>query len=144
MKPTMHHQSNSSSTLQGSPESFDLAMSSLRSLAGTLGTILNVPVSSIGTNLSMSTAYHSKSDGKTKRVNQVMEDMLRMYCLEQPSKWHEYLPLVEFSYNNTFHSSIEMTPFNALYDHEVVSLATWFDLHDRVEVSHKMLESMEE
>ena len=73
-----------------------------------------------------------------------MEDMLKMYCLEQPSKWYEYLPLVEFAYNNTFHSSIGMTPFSALYGHEVVSPATWFDLVGRVEVSHKMLESMEE
>jgi hypothetical protein len=98
----------------------------------------------IGTNLSLSTAYHPESDGQTERVNQVMEDMLRMYCLEQPSKWYEYLPLVEFAYNNTFHSSIGMTPFSALYGQEVVSPATWFDPVGRVEISQKMLESMEE
>jgi len=97
----------------------------------------------IGTSLSMSTAYHPQSDGQTERVNQVMEDMLRMYCLEQPTKWYEYLPLVEFAYNNTFHSSIGMTPFSALYGQEVVSPVTWYDPVGRVEVSKQMLETME-
>ena len=91
----------------------------------------------------MSTAYHPQSDGQTERVNQVMEDMLRMYCLEQPTKWYEYLPLVEFAYNNTFHSSIGMTPFSALYGQEVVSPVTWYYPIGRVEVSKQMLETME-
>jgi hypothetical protein len=53
-----------------------------------------------GTNLNFSTAYHPESDGQTKRVNQVIEDMLRMYVMDKPSKWEDYLHLVEFSYNN--------------------------------------------
>ena len=55
----------------------------------------------VGTTLRMSTAYHPETDGQTERVNQVMEGMMRMYCLDEPSKWYEYLPLVEFVYNKT-------------------------------------------
>jgi hypothetical protein len=53
-----------------------------------------------GTNLNFSTTYHLESDEKTERVNQVIEDMLRMYVMDKPSKWEDYLHLVEFSYNN--------------------------------------------
>jgi hypothetical protein len=47
-----------------------------------------------GTNLNFSTTYHPKSDGKTKRANQVIKDMLRMYVMDKPSKWEHYLHLV--------------------------------------------------
>jgi DNA-binding transcriptional regulator WhiA len=53
-----------------------------------------------GTNLNFSIAYHLEIDGQTKRVNQVIEDMLRMYVMDKPSKWEDYLHLVEFTYNN--------------------------------------------
>jgi type VI protein secretion system component VasK len=56
--------------------------------------------------LNLSTAYHPETDGKTERVNQVMEDMLRMYVMDNQTQWEKYLPLVEFAYNNNFHSSI--------------------------------------
>jgi hypothetical protein len=47
-------------------------------------------------NLNFNTTYHPEFDGKTKRVNQVIEDMIRMYVMEKPSKWEDYLHLVEF------------------------------------------------
>jgi hypothetical protein len=53
-------------------------------------------------NLNFIIAYHPESDGQTKRVNQVIEDMLRMYVMEKTSKWEDYLHLVEFSYNNGY------------------------------------------
>jgi hypothetical protein len=59
--------------------------------------------------------YHPKTDGQTKRVNRVLEDMLRMHVMHQPKKWEEYLPLVEFSYNNGYHESLKMIPFEVLY-----------------------------
>jgi hypothetical protein len=68
-----------------------------------------------GTNLNFNTTYHPEYDGKTKRVNQVIEDMLRMYVMEKPSKWEDYLHLVEFSYNNGYQASLKMSPFEALY-----------------------------
>ena len=69
----------------------------------------------LGTKLNFSSAYHPETDGQTERVNQVFEDMLRMYCMDQQYKWEEYLPLVEFAYNNTYHASLKMAPFEALY-----------------------------
>jgi transposase InsO family protein len=68
-----------------------------------------------GTNLNFSTTYHPKFDGKTERVNQVIEDMLRMYVMEKPSKWEDYIQLVEFSYNNGYQASLKMGLFEALY-----------------------------
>jgi hypothetical protein len=67
-------------------------------------------------NLNFSTTYHHESDGKTERVNKVIEDILRMYVMEKPSKWEDYLHLVEFTYNNGYQESLRMSPFKALYD----------------------------
>jgi hypothetical protein len=66
------------------------------------------------TNLNFSTAYHPESNGQTERVNQVIEDMLRMYVMDKPSKWEDYLHLVEFTYNNGYQASLKMSPFEAL------------------------------
>jgi hypothetical protein len=68
-----------------------------------------------GTNLNFSTTYHPQTDGKTERVNRIIEDMLRMYVMDKPSKWEVYLHLVEFAYNNGYQDSLRMSPFEALY-----------------------------
>jgi hypothetical protein len=68
-----------------------------------------------GTNLNFSTTYHPELDRQTKRVNQVIEDMLRMSVMDKPSKWEDYLHLVGFSYSNGYQTSINMIPFKALY-----------------------------
>ena len=70
---------------------------------------------SIGTHLNLSLAYHPETDGQTKRVNQVIEDMIRSSCNQQPQLWLKYLPLVEFAYNSICHRSLGMSPFKALY-----------------------------
>jgi hypothetical protein len=67
------------------------------------------------TNMNFNTTYHPDSDGKTERVNQVLEDILRMYVMDKPSKWEEYLHLVEFSYNNGYQPSLKMSPLNHLW-----------------------------
>jgi hypothetical protein len=67
------------------------------------------------TKLLFNIAYHPQTDGKTERVNQIVEDMLRMHVMHQPKKWEDYLPLVEFTYNNGYHESLKMSPFEALY-----------------------------
>jgi hypothetical protein len=66
-------------------------------------------------NLNFSTLYHPESDGQTERVNRVIEDILRMYVMDKPSRWEDYLYLVEFAYNNGYHASLKMSPFEALY-----------------------------
>jgi len=69
----------------------------------------------LGTQLHFSTAYHRQTDGQMEQVNQVVEDMLQTYVMQQPSKWENYLHLVEFSYNNGYHTSLQMSPFEVLY-----------------------------
>jgi hypothetical protein len=68
-----------------------------------------------GTYINFSTTYHPETDGKTKRVKWVVEDMLRMYVMDKPSKWEYYLHLVEFAYNNGYQASLKMSQFEALY-----------------------------
>ena len=57
----------------------------------------------LGTKLCLSTAYHPQTDGQSERTIQTLEDMLRACTLEFQGNWDEHLPLVEFSYNNSFH-----------------------------------------
>jgi len=100
--------------------------------------------SALGTQLNLSTAYHPETDGKTQRVNQVLEDMLRMYVMDQQLHWEKYLSLVEFAYNNIYHSSIGMPPFEALYGRPCTTLLNWDKLEDRVIVGPKLIQEMEE
>jgi hypothetical protein len=55
-----------------------------------------------GTNMNFSTTYHSQTNGQIERVNQVVEDMLEIYVMDKPSKWENYLHLVDFAYNDGF------------------------------------------
>nr|GFA83608.1 putative reverse transcriptase domain-containing protein [Tanacetum cinerariifolium] len=63
----------------------------------------------------MSTAYHLETDRQSKRTIQTLEDMLRACIIDFGNGWVKHLPLVEFSYNNSYHASIKATPFEALY-----------------------------
>ncbi|GJR02398.1 putative reverse transcriptase domain-containing protein [Tanacetum coccineum] len=69
----------------------------------------------LGTNLDMSTAYHPQTDGQSERTIQTLEDMLRACAIDFGKGWVNHLPLVEFSYNNSYHASIKAAPFEALY-----------------------------
>jgi transposase InsO family protein len=100
--------------------------------------------SALGTQLNLSTAYHTETDGKTERVNQVMEDMLRMYVMDNQTHWQKYLPLVEFTYNNSFHSSIGMPPYETLYGRPCRTPLSWERLEDRVIVGLELIQEMEE
>ncbi|GKF64329.1 reverse transcriptase domain-containing protein, partial [Tanacetum coccineum] len=71
--------------------------------------------SALGTHLDMSTSYHPKTDGQSERTIQTLEDMLRACIIDFGKGWERYLPLVEFSYNNSYHASIKAAPFEALY-----------------------------
>lgn len=83
-----------------------------------------------GTSLNLSTAYHPETDGQTERVNRVLEDMLRACILDFKGKWQSYIPLVEFAYNNSYHSSIGMAPFEALYGRPCRSPLCWAEVGD--------------
>ena len=81
----------------------------------------------LGTRFDVSTAFHPQTDGQSKRTIQVLEDMLRACVIEFCGKWDSFLPLAEFSYNNSYHSSIDMAPFEALYGRRCRSPIGWFD-----------------
>lgn len=69
----------------------------------------------MGTKLKLILAYHLQMDGQIERTIQSLEDFLRACVLEHRGNHNSYLPLVVFTYNNSFHSSIGMAPFEALY-----------------------------
>jgi transposase InsO family protein len=97
-----------------------------------------------GTNINFITAYHPRTDGKIERFNRIIEDMLRMYVMDKPSKWEYYLHLVEFAYNNGYQSSLRMSPFEALYDRKWDTPISWDNLADRVVLGPKLLKDMED
>lgn len=68
-----------------------------------------------GTKLAMSPAYHPQSDGQMERVNRCLETYLRCAVGERPNSWSKWITTAEWWYNSTHHSSIEMTPFQAVY-----------------------------
>ncbi|GJT54622.1 putative reverse transcriptase domain-containing protein [Tanacetum coccineum] len=79
----------------------------------------------LGTSLDMSTAYHPQTDGQSERTIQTLEDMLRACVIDFGNGWVKHLPLVEFSYNNSYHASIKAAPFEALYGRKCRSPVCW-------------------
>jgi hypothetical protein len=79
----------------------------------------------LDTQLRFSSAYHPQIDGQTKRVNQIIEDMLRAYALQYGRSWDKSLPYAEFSYNNSYQESLKMTPFEMLYGRRCRTLQFW-------------------
>ena len=78
----------------------------------------------------MSTAYHPQTDGQSERTIETLEDMLRAYVIEFGKAWDTHLPLVEFSYNNSYHTSIKAAPFQALYRWKCRSPMCWAEVGD--------------
>nr|GEW56862.1 putative reverse transcriptase domain-containing protein [Tanacetum cinerariifolium] len=79
----------------------------------------------LGTSLDMSTAYHPETDGQTERTIQTLEDMLCACVIDFRKGWVNHLPLVEFSYNNSYHASIKASLFEALYGRKCRSPVCW-------------------
>ena len=82
----------------------------------------------MGTPLSMSTAFHPKTDGQLEQTIQILEDMLRACVLHFKGSWEEHLPLVEFAYNNNHQASIQMAPYEALYGRPCRSPICWTEV----------------
>ncbi|GJT44752.1 putative reverse transcriptase domain-containing protein [Tanacetum coccineum] len=86
--------------------------------------------SALGTQLDMSMTYHPETDGQSERTIQTLEDMLRACVIDFGKGWERHLPLVEFSYNNSYHASIKAAPFEALYGRKCRSPVCWAKVGD--------------
>lgn len=98
----------------------------------------------LGTELNLSTAYHPQSDGQMEHVNRVLEDLLRAYIIDFGGSWEDHLSLVEFAYNNSFQSSIGMTPFEALYGRPCKLPSCWSGATDRLILGPDMIRETSE
>ena len=80
----------------------------------------------LGTKIHLSSAYHPQTNGQSERTIKSLEDLLRACVLENSGSWDKYLPLIEFTYNNSFHSSTGMPPYEALYGRKCQTPLCWF------------------
>ena len=90
--------------------------------------------------MSFSTAFHPQTDGQSKRVIQVLEDLLRDCILDLQGNWDDHLPLAEFAYNSSFQASIGMAPFEALYGRKCRSPICWNDVGERKLLGPKLVQ----
>ena len=81
--------------------------------------------------LNLSTDFHPQTDGQSERTIQTLEDMLRSCVLQFKGHWNEYLPLAKFTYNNSYHSSIEMSPYEALNGKQCCTPLCWNETGER-------------
>ncbi|GKD68917.1 putative reverse transcriptase domain-containing protein [Tanacetum coccineum] len=91
----------------------------------------------LGRQLDMSTTYHPQTNGQSKRTIQTLEDMSKACVIDFGGSWDVHLPLSEFSYNNSYDTSIRCAPFEALYGRKCRSPVLWVEI--REEVGEKVL-----
>nr|GEV30477.1 putative reverse transcriptase domain-containing protein [Tanacetum cinerariifolium] len=82
----------------------------------------------LGIRLDMSTAYHPQTDGQSESTIQTLEDMLRACVIDLGESWDVHLPLVVFSYNNSYHFSVRCSLFEALYGRKYHSPIIWAEV----------------
>ena len=85
----------------------------------------------MGTKLIRSSAYHPQTSSQTERVNQILENLLRACVISSKGSSKKWLPLAEFSYNNSYQASIKMAPFEALYDRKCRTPLNWIEPGER-------------
>ena len=78
--------------------------------------------------MKLSTAFYPQTDAQDERTIQNLEDILRDCTIDSKGNWDKHLPLVEFSYNNSFHSSICMAPYEAMHGRRSTSVIEWFEV----------------
>ena len=98
----------------------------------------------MGTQLNFSTAFHPQIDGQSKRVIQVLEDMLRGCVLDFPGSWDRYMSLMEFAYYNSYQSSIGMTPYESLYGRKCRTHVCWTELNEHKVIGPEIVKEIEE
>ena len=98
----------------------------------------------MGTRLTMSIAFHPQTDGQSERTIQVLEDMLQACVLDHKGSWEEHLPLVEFTYNNSYQARIQMAPYEALYGRPCKSPICWTEVGESSITGHDMIRDTSE
>ena len=93
----------------------------------------------LGTHLHFSTAFHPQTDGQSERTIQTLEDMLRACVIEFKGSWDTHLSMMEFAYNNSYQSSIGMTPFEALYGRKCRTPVCWDEVGERRLIGPKLV-----
>ncbi|GJT88063.1 retrotransposon protein, putative, ty3-gypsy subclass [Tanacetum coccineum] len=93
-----------------------------------------------GTRLKFSTTFHPETDGQSERTIQTLEDMLRSCALEWTGNWDDYICLVEFAYNNSWHASIKCAPFEMLYGRKCRAPICWDQVGERILEGPEMIE----
>nr|GEX81571.1 putative reverse transcriptase domain-containing protein [Tanacetum cinerariifolium] len=94
----------------------------------------------LGTQLDLSTAYHPQIDGQSKRTIQTLEDMIRACAIDFGGNWDTHLPLVEFSYNNSYHSSVKFASFEALYERKCQTPIAWVEIGESKLIGPKIIQ----
>jgi len=94
----------------------------------------------LGSQLRLSSAYHPQTDGQSERTIQSLEDLLKVCVLKQGGTWDSHLPLFEFTYNNSYHSSIGMAPFEALYGRRCRTSLCWYESGESVVLGSEIVQ----
>ena len=81
-----------------------------------------------GTQVNLSTTFLPQTDGQEERTIQTLENKLRACVINFIGNWDDHLPLIEFSYNNSYHSNIQIAPYEALYGRRCRSPVGWFEV----------------
>jgi transposase InsO family protein len=97
----------------------------------------------LDTQLRFSSTYHPQTDGQTKRVNQILEDMLRACALQYRRSWDKSLSYAEFSYNNSYQESLKMSPFEMLYGCRCQTPLFWSEDGERKVFGPDILQEVE-
>jgi transposase InsO family protein len=97
----------------------------------------------LGTHLIHSSAYHLQMNDQIERVNQILEDMLRVCVIEYPGNWDKNLPWAEFSYNNSYQESLKMAPFKVLYRRRCRTPLNWIEPREKMIFGPDLVEEAE-
>ncbi|KAL5539421.1 hypothetical protein UlMin_044279 [Ulmus minor] len=95
----------------------------------------------MGTKLNFSTVFHPQTDGQSERTIQTLEDMLRACVLDFGGSWSQHLPLIEFSYNNSYQATIGMAPYEALYGRKCRSPVHWYETGEAIITAPEFVEN---
>ncbi|KAK9033560.1 hypothetical protein V6N11_049747 [Hibiscus sabdariffa] len=97
----------------------------------------------LGTRVNLSMAFHLQTDGQSERVIRILEDMLRACLIDFGRNWEKNIPLVEFAYNNSYQTSIQMAPFEALYGQRCRTPICWSKLGENKVLGPQMIQDTE-